>query len=125
MDRTEIQALIDRVIGKKGIMRAPSWWVRRLFNKVIEYGESYANAAVKDVKITSDTTMSNTSTNPVQNKVIKEYIDNAVNNVKVEVDTEMSDESENAVGNKVIKGYVDGLVGDIGSVIDAINGEEV
>ena len=121
MTREELQALIDRVIGKKGILRAPAWWVRRLFGNMLDYTDE----AVKNVTITSDTEMSDTSTNPVQNKVIKAYMDNAIKNVKVEVDSEMSDESENAVSNKVIKGYVDGLVGDVGSAIDAINGEEV
>lgn len=87
MTRDKLQTLIDRVIGKKGIMRAPSYWVRRLFNEVIAYCEGLTP--------------------------------------KIEVDTEMSDKSGNAVSNKVIKGYVDGLVGDVGSVIDAINGEEV
>lgn len=28
--------LIDRVIGKKGILRAPSWWVRRIFLQIQE-----------------------------------------------------------------------------------------
>jgi hypothetical protein len=107
MTRVELQALIDRVIGTKGIMRSSSWWVRKLFNKVLEYVESYVDAAVKKIKITCDTEMSDTSMNPVGNKVIKKYVDDAVKEVKITCDTEMSDTSTNPVGNKVIKKYVD------------------
>ena len=74
MTREELTTLIDRVIGKKGILRAPAWWMRRLFNKVLEYVDS----SIKSVKIKSDTEMSDESENTVQNKVIKAYVDDAV-----------------------------------------------
>lgn len=73
--------------------------------------------------IVVDASMSDTSTNPVQNKVVKKYVDDAETRAKkytdekisqietgggsITVDTEMSDSSENAVQNKVIKAYVD------------------
>ena len=75
MTRVELQALIDRVIGTKGIMRSSAWWVRNLFNKVLEYVESYTKNAVANAKVKSDTEMSDESTNPVQNRVIKAYVD--------------------------------------------------
>ena len=53
-----------------------------------------------------DTAMSSTSTNTVQNKVIKAYVDSHSGGGGT-VDTEMSGSSENAVQNKVIKAYVD------------------
>ena len=53
---------------------------------------------------TVDTAMSDTSTNAVQNKVIKKYVDD---HSAAPVDTAMSDTSTNAVQNKVIKKYVD------------------
>lgn len=57
---------------------------------------------------TVDTAMSDTSTNAVQNKVIKGYVDNAVAGVTpATVDTAMSDTSNNPVRNKTIKAYVD------------------
>lgn len=46
MTRDELQALIDRVIGKDGILRVPAWWVRRLFSNLIDYTDN----AVKKVK---------------------------------------------------------------------------
>ena len=52
-----------------------------------------------------DTEMSDTSVNPVQNKVIKKYVDDHAPNITV--DSEMSDSSVNPVQNKVIKKYVD------------------
>lgn len=52
-----------------------------------------------------DTAMSDVSTNAVQNKVIKAYVDE---HAPVEPDIEMSDVSTNAVQNKIIKAYIDG-----------------
>ena len=85
MTRVELQALIDRVIGTKGIMRSSAWWVRKLFNKVLEYVESYTNNAVANAKVKSDTEMSDESTNPVQNKVIKAYVDKKAVELSVNV----------------------------------------
>lgn len=72
--------------------------------------------------VTIDPFLSDTSSNPVESKAIKAYIDSADNEIKeriaaleegggsvdITVDTAMSDTSENAVANKVIKKYVDG-----------------
>lgn len=94
---------------------------------------------------TVDSELSETSENPVQNKVITAALNGKQNslvsgttiktingnsilgegNIEITggtVDTTMSDTSENAVQNKVIKTYVDGLVGDINSVLTRING---
>ena len=94
---------------------------------------------------TVDSELSETSENPVQNKVITTALngkqDSLVSGTTIKtingnsilgegnieitggtVDTTMSDTSENAVQNKVIKSYVDGLVGDINSVLTRING---
>lgn len=94
---------------------------------------------------TVDSELSETSENPVQNKVITAALNgkqaslvsgttiktingNSIlgeGNIEITggtVDTTMSDTSENAVQNKVIKTYVDGLVGDINSVLTRING---
>ena len=61
-----------------------------------------------------DSAMSEASSNPVQNKVVKQYIDSKAFNGgsgSVTVDTNMSDTSTNPVQNKVIKAYVDAEVG--------------
>lgn len=79
--------------------------------------------------IVVDSVMSDISANPVQNKVVKKYVDDAETRTKkytddkiaqietgggsIAVDTEMSDTSENAVQNKVIKQYVDGIRNDL------------
>lgn len=67
--------------------------------------------------VTIDPFLSDTSSNPVESKAIKAYIDSADNEIKeriaefekggTEIDSAMSDTSENAVQNKVIKEYVD------------------
>ena len=54
--------------------------------------------AIDDAKITVDAELSDTSTNPVQNKVVKKAIDDA----KVTVDSELSETSTNPVQNKVV-----------------------
>lgn len=60
-----------------------------------------------------DSSMSAASTNPVQNKVVKEYIDDAVAGVAITVDSSMSDASTNPVQNKVVKEYVDDAISGI------------
>ena len=69
--------------------------------KVIKEYDEGDSTAIIDI----DSTMSDTSVNPVQNKVIKKYVDEHAPNITV--DSEMSDASTNPVQNKVIKAYVD------------------
>ena len=69
--------------------------------KVIKEYDEGDSTAIIDI----DSTMSDTSVNPVQNKVIKKYVDDHAPNITV--DTEMSDTSVNPVQNKVIKAYAD------------------
>ena len=54
-----------------------------------------------------DAELSETSTNAVQSKAVKEYVDSAFSNVSIDIDSAMSETSENAVQNKVVKEYVD------------------
>lgn len=60
--------------------------------------------------VTVDTAMSGTSTNPVQNKVIKQYIDDkvAAAGSNITVDAELSATSTNPVQNKAVKAAIDG-----------------
>lgn len=87
-----------------------------------------------------DATVSASSTNAIQNKSIKSYVDSGLSGKananslatvatsgaysdltgKPTTDSSMSDSSENAVQNKVIKGYVDGITGDINSVLEGV-----
>lgn len=70
MTRDKLTTLIDRVIGKNGIMRASAWWVRRLLNNLMAYTDN----AVKNVKIEVDDALSESSENPVKNSVITSEI---------------------------------------------------
>lgn len=67
---------------------------------------------------TPDVEMSPTSTNAVQNKVIKEYVDNQI--LALRPDTEMSSVSTNTVQNKVIKSYVDGQISALRTELMAV-----
>ena len=61
-------------------------------------------------KTTIDSAMSGSSVNPVQNKVIKQYIDDkvAAAGSNITVDAELSATSTNPVQNKAVKAAVDG-----------------
>lgn len=118
MDRTEIQALIDRVIGKKGLLRAPSWWVRRLLNKMLDYCESLT----PKIKVESSV---NDSANPVQSKAVKEYVDDKVSKVGTEVVDNLESESTTAALSANQGRVLKERIGDIDSILDSINGEEV
>ena len=88
-----------------------------------------------------DDAISSVSENPVQNKIVKSYVDGSIptalknpnaltifgssydgsSAVTVTMDSAMSGSSTNAVQNKIIKAYVDDLIGDIDTAIVAIN----
>jgi hypothetical protein len=91
-----------------------------------------------------DTAMSSSSTNAVQNKIIKAYVDNSIptvptalknpyavsiygqsydgsSAVTVTADSSMSSTSTKPVQNKVVKQYIDDALGDIQTALDAIN----
>ena len=63
----------------------------------------FSTGAGGGTSVTVDDVMSDTSINPVQNKILKKYIDERT----FDVDNTMSDTSKNPVQNKVIKEYID------------------
>lgn len=70
--------------------------------------DTFGEKKIKEIagqSIDVDSAMSDASTNPVQNKVIKQYVDTKT--PKIDVDTAMSDVSDNPVANRIIKSYVD------------------
>ena len=79
----------------------------RFRNGSLQYkeGNEWKDANYTDANFTVDSKMSDTSENPVQNKVIKKYVDEHAPSITV--DSAMSDSSANPVQNKVVKAYVD------------------
>lgn len=71
------------------------------------------------VDYTVDSYMSDTSEHPVQNKVIKQYIDNIEENLIP--DAQMSNESEHPVQNKVVKQYIDSFQNNLNNQIDKMD----
>lgn len=122
MTREELQALIDRVIGKKGILRTPSYWMKKVLNSIVDYCEGLTPKIEVEAEV-------NDSENPVQSKAVKGYVDTAIQNVEIDVETEVND-SGNPVSSAAVKGYVDNAIGDINitigdidAILDNINGE--
>lgn len=70
-------------------------------------------------KITIDSTMSGSSVNPVQNKVIKQYVDDKVASAgsNITVDATLNATSTNPVQNKVIKSALDGKLSTSGGTL--------
>lgn len=79
----------------------------RFRNGLLQYkeGNEWKDANYTDANFTVDSKMSDTSENPVQNKVIKKYVDEHAPSITV--DSAMSDSSANPIQNKVVKAYVD------------------
>lgn len=79
----------------------------RFRNGSLQYkeGNEWKDANYTDANFTVDSKMSDTSENPVQNKVIKKYVDEHAPSIIV--DSAMSDSSANPIQNKVVKAYVD------------------
>lgn len=47
MADAKLQSLIDRVIGKDGILRVPAYWMRRILGKLMEYSDKVAESQAK------------------------------------------------------------------------------
>ena len=47
MNTDKLQALIDKVVGKKGVFRAPSWWLHKILSEItdnmIPISQDYSN----------------------------------------------------------------------------------
>lgn len=70
-------------------------------------------------KITIDSTMSGSSVNPVQNKVIKQYVDDKVAAAggNITVDAALDGASKNPVQNKAVKAALDGKLSTSGGTL--------
>lgn len=44
MTRKELTDLIDKVVGKRGFLRAPAWWVRKILRELVDWTESALSA---------------------------------------------------------------------------------
>ena len=49
MDKTTIQTLIDKVIGKKGLIRVPSWWMRKVLMQIADWVQERDDANEKKI----------------------------------------------------------------------------
>lgn len=67
MTRENLTALIDRVIGSKGILRTPSYWMCKVLNSIVDYCEGLTPKIEVESEI-------NDSENPVSSKAVKEAI---------------------------------------------------
>lgn len=66
MDKTTIQTLIDKVIGKKGLIRVPSWWMRKVLMQIADWvqeGDDANNERVEKVKGEADRKISTLDNN--------------------------------------------------------------
>lgn len=50
MKLTEIKILIDKAIGKRGLIRTPAWWVRKIFYELIEWVTSSLTQNKKEIQ---------------------------------------------------------------------------
>lgn len=75
--------------------------------------------------LTIDSSLTDTSENPVKGKVIKEYVDYAIQNVEIDVDIELSDTSENPVQNKVVTLELNELSTKLDELSENVSGETV
>lgn len=79
MDKTTIQTLIDKVIGKKGLIRVPSWWMRKVLMQIADWVQEGDN--VNDKKIVK----------------VKKEADGKINSLETNVDT-----LETNLNNKIV-----------------------
>lgn len=71
MTTNELKSYIDRILGNNIRLLLPSYWWKRAFGVVIDKIDEVENGGSS---ITVDSELSETSENPVQNKVITEVL---------------------------------------------------
>ena len=49
MDKSTIQTLIDKVVGKKGLIRVPSWWMRKVLMQMADWVQEGDDANDKEI----------------------------------------------------------------------------
>ena len=49
MNKSTIHNLIDKVIGKKGLLRIPSWWMRKVLLQIIDWVQEGDDANDKKI----------------------------------------------------------------------------
>ena len=99
VSRTQLKAWFRR--GLKPLESQFAAWIDSFWHKDDAIPMSSVdglNDALNQRTITIDAALSDTSENPVQNKVVKEALDN----IHIEVDDHIDEASENPVQNKVI-----------------------
>lgn len=67
MTREELSALFDRVIGSKGILRTPSYWMQKVLNNIVDYCEGLTPKIEVETEV-------NDSENAVSSKAVNEAI---------------------------------------------------
>ena len=70
MNKTTIQTLIDKVIGKKGLIRVPSWWMRKVLMQIADWvqeGNDANNERIEKVKKEADEKINTIETNTNSN----------------------------------------------------------
>ena len=50
MNKSTIQTLIDKVIGKKGLIRVPSWWMRKVLMQIADWVQEVDDANDKKIR---------------------------------------------------------------------------
>ena len=66
MNKSTIQTLIDKVIGKKGLIRVPSWWMRKLLMQIADWvqeGDDANDKKIVKMKEEADGKISTLETN--------------------------------------------------------------
>jgi hypothetical protein len=106
MTTQELKEYIDKILGNNIRCLLPSYWWKRLFGLVVDKidetnnkvaklptknyvdnaiselpTKNYVDEVIANVEIDVDSSMSDTSTNPVQNKVVKDYVDTTASEI--------------------------------------------
>lgn len=99
-----VKAALDKKVGTAVATTSANGLMSKADKTKLDDIERGAN------KTTIDSAMSGSSVNPVQNKVIKQYIDDkvAAAGSNITVDAELSATSTNPVQNKAVKAAIDG-----------------
>lgn len=87
MNKSTIQTLIDKVIGKKGLIRVPSWWMRKVLMQIADWvqeRDDANNKKIVKVKKEADEKISTLETNV---NTLETNTNSKINNLETNVNT--------------------------------------
>lgn len=130
MKEKELNELLDKVIGTKGNLRIPAYWMRKVFSGLMEWAKGLTpdvDVPKKVSELENDADYATLSEVNTMGSNCNSYTETYVNNNRVYVDSALSSSSTNPVQNKVVNTAINKKQDKLtsGTNIKTLNGKSI